>query len=161
MSTKAKEVDPFDESNEVPSNWVKFNVPIEDKVFGTLIGIREMKSTIPGKEGEIVKVYELKADFGSFHEADEKKRVIEPAIVVEAGSFWSIGGKPGIDVQMRNIKIGQKIGFKFIDEQPSKTKGFAPSKSIKVYAPKGADGKPQMDEEFLAEMKTEQDKIFE
>lgn len=160
-ATAKKGADPFDASNEVPSNWVKFNVPAEDKIFGTLMATREMKSTIPGKEGEIVKIYELKADFGSFHEADEKKNVIEPAIEIEKDSIWSIGGKASIDRQMQNIKIGQKIGFKFMDEQPSKTKGFAPAKNIKVYAPKGPDGKAQMDEEFLAELKEEADKSWD
>jgi hypothetical protein len=139
------------EENEVSSNWVKFNTPMEDKVFGTLVAKRTMKSTIPGKENETVNVYDIKAEMGSFHEADEKKQVIEPAITINAGEIWSVGGKAGIDAQMRNIKLGQKIGFKFIDEKPSKTKGFAPAKNIRVYAPKNEDGTPQMDAEFLAE----------
>jgi hypothetical protein len=139
------------EDNEVTSNWVKFNVPMEDKIFGTLIAKREMKSSIPGKENETVAVYDLKADMGIFHEADEKKVVIPEPITINAGDIWSIGGKAGIDAQMRNIKVGQKIGFKFIDEKPSKTKGFAPAKNIRVYAPKNDDGTPQMDDEFLAQ----------
>lgn len=151
MTTKKQDSGWDSEENEVASNWVKFNVPMEDKVFGTLIAKRQMKSSIPGKENETVNVYDLKTDMGSFHEADDKKQVIEPAIVVNAGEVWSIGGKSGIDAQMRNIKIGQKIGFKFIDEKPSKTKGFAPAKQIRVYAPKNDDGTPQMDEEFLAQ----------
>ena len=146
-----KETSWDDEGNEVQSNWVKFNVPMEDKIFGTLIAKRIMKSTIPGKENEDVNVYDLKADMGSFHEADEKKVVIPEAITIQAGDIWSIGGKTGIDAQMRNIKLGQKIGFKFIDEKPSKTKGFAPAKNIRVYAPKNEDGTPQMDDEFLAQ----------
>lgn len=143
------------EENEVSSNWVKFNVPMEDKIFGTLVAKRSMKSSIPGKEDEDINVYDLKADMGSFHEADDKKQVIEPAITVGAGEIWSIGGKASIDAQMRNIKVGQKIGFKFIDEKPSKTKGFAPAKYIRVYAPKNDDGTPQMDDEFLAEQEVQ------
>lgn len=146
-----KETNWDDEGNEVQSNWVKFNVPMEDKIFGTLIAKRIMKSTIPGKEDEDVNVYDLKADMGSFHELDDTKKIIPEAVTVNAGEIWSIGGKTGIDAQMRNIKIGQKIGFKFIDEKPSKTKGFAPAKNIRVYAPKNEDGTPQMDEEFLAQ----------
>ena len=149
--TKNVEDDIFNEENEVQSNWVKFNVPLEDKITGTLIAIREMKSTLPGKEGEIVKIYELKADAGSFHELDDKKKVIDEAVVVEAGSIWSIGGKPIIDRQMQNVKIGQKIGLKYIEEVPSKTKGFNPAKTIKVYTPKNDDGSYKMDEAFLAE----------
>lgn len=139
-----------DEGNEVASQWVKFNVPMEDKIFGTLIAKRQMKSSIKGKENEDVNVYDIQADLGSFHEADENKVVIPTPITVNAGEIWSVGGKVGIDAQMRNIKLGQKIGFKFIDTQPSKTKGFAPAKNIRVYAPKNEDGTPQMDDEFLA-----------
>jgi hypothetical protein len=138
-----------DEGNEVQSNWVKFNVPLEDKIFGTLISKRQMKSMIPGKEGELVWVYEMKADSGSFHETDDKKVVVPEPIVIEADQIFSVGGKVGIDTQMRNIKLGQKIGFKFIDEKPSKTKGFAPAKNIRVYAPKGDDNQPLMDTEWI------------
>lgn len=151
MTAKKHEDDIFNEENEVQSNWIKFNVPLEDKITGTLIAIREMKSTLPGKEGEMVKIYELKADSGSFHELDEKKKVIPEPVVVEAGSIWSIGGKPIIDRQMQNIKIGQKIGLKFIEEVPAKTKGFNPAKTIRVYTPKNDDGSYKMDEAFLAE----------
>lgn len=149
--TKKQEGGWDSEENAVTSNWVKFNVPIEDKVMGTLISVREVKSTIPGQEGKMVKIYELKADEGSFHDADEMKQVIEPAITINAGDYWNVGGKPAIDQQMRNVKIGQKVGFKLIDIQPSKTKGFAPAKNVKVFTPKGADGKPLMDTEFLNE----------
>lgn len=139
--------------NEVSSNWAKFNVPGEDKIMGTLIAKRQIKSNLQGKEGELVWVYELKADEGQFHALDEKKKLIEEPITVEAGSYWNVGGKPGIDNQMRNVKIGQKVGYKFIDESPSKTKGFAPSKNIRVYTPKNEDGTPQMDDEWLSTQK--------
>jgi len=145
MTTKKTTTDDFDASNEVPSNWVKFNIEGEDKIMGTLIAIREMKSTLPGKEGELVKIYEVKADYGSFHELDEKKKVIDEPIVVEENSIWSIGGKPIIDRQMTNVRVGQKVGFKFTEEQPSKTKGFAPAKVIKVFTPKNDDGTAKMD----------------
>jgi len=141
--------------NEVKSNWWKANVPMEDKVFGTLINKRQVKSSIPGKEDELVWIYELQAESGSFHETDDTKKVIETPVVINEGEVWSIGGKVGIDTQMRNIKLGQKIGFKFIDVKPSKTKGFAPAKNIRVYAPKGEDGMPLMDAEFLAKNEVE------
>jgi hypothetical protein len=147
-----KKIDNWDnETNEVSSNWVKFYVPMEDKIFGTLIAKRTMKSAIPGKENEDVNVYELKTDVGSFHNVDDKKVVIPEPVTINAGETWSIGGKNSIDVQMRNVKIGQKIGFKFIDEKPSKTKGFAPAKNIRVYAPKNDDGSVKMDTEWLEE----------
>ena len=146
-----------DPSNEVTSNWVKFYVPLEDKVLGTLIAKRTMKSSIPGKENEDVMVYELKADEGSFHTVDDKKVLVPEPIVINAGEIWSVGGKNSIDVQMRNVKIGQKVGFKFIDEFPSKTKGFAPAKSIKVYTPKNEDGTFKIDTEWVEENAPEQE----
>jgi len=147
----AKAKDVFDDSNVVSSAWVKFNVPLEDKIFGTLVAKRQMKSNLPGKEGEMVWVYDLKAEQGSYHELDDSKKIIETPVTVNSGDYYSVGGKPGIDRQMTNIKVGQKIGFKFIDVSPSKTKGFAPSKNIRVYAPKNDDGSYMMDEEWLTE----------
>lgn len=137
------------EENEVKSNFAKFNVPQEDKVMGTLISKRQVKSNLPGKEGELVWLYELKVDEGTFHALDEKKKLIDEPIEADPGSFWTVGGKPGIDNQMRNVKLGQKVGFKFIDETPAKTKGFNPSKNIRVYTPKDTDGEFQMDTEWL------------
>lgn len=149
-----KTVDVFDEANEVVSNWVKFNVPQEDKVFGTLIAKRQVKSTLPGKEGQMVWVYEIKADYGSFHALDDNKQVIPEPIKVSENEYWSIGGKDSIDRQMQNIALGTKVGFKFIETQPSKTKGFAPSKIIKVFVPKEDNGTPQMDNEWLEAQKS-------
>lgn len=146
--TKTK-IDDFDESNVVSSNWIKFNVVGEDKVMGTLISVRTVKSQIPGQEGKDVKVYDIKADYGSFHNVDEAKQVIPEAINVDPESMWSIGGKDIIDRQMINIKVGQKIGFKFTEQVPSKTKGFAPAKIIKVFTPKNDDGSFKMDTEWL------------
>ena len=149
--------------NEVQSNWMKFNVPLEDKIFGTLIAKRQVKSTMPGKEGELVNVYELKAsEETSFHVLDEKKKVVDEPVIVNVGDVYSIGGTKVIDNQMRNIKVGQVIGFKFIEEQPSKTKGFAPAKIVRVFAPKNDDGSYKMDEQFLAEQgQSEMEKEFD
>lgn len=144
------------EANEVVSNWVKFNVPVEDKIFGTLIAKRTVKSTILGQEGKVVNVYELKADEGVYHVLDDKKKVVEEPVVVEAGGIYSIGGTAVIDRQMQNIRIGQKIGLKFIEERASKTKGFAAAKIVKVYAPKAEDGTPLMDDEVVNQNNVQQ-----
>ncbi len=143
-----------DEGEEVVSNWMKFNVPMEDKVKGTLIEKRTMKSTLPGAEGKVVNVYEMKVEVGSFHVLDDKKRVVDEPVVLNAGDFLSIGGTAVIDRQMTNIKVGQVVGLKFIEEKASKTKGFAPAKIVKVLTFKNADGSVQMDEEFLREKAT-------
>lgn len=145
-----KTTDEFDDSNQIPSNWVSWGVPVEDKIFGTLIRKFKTTSNYDGKE-KTVENYELKADFGSFHKLDEKKNPVDEASIVEEKEFYNIGGKESIEKQMRNVKIGQKIGFKFIEETPSKTRGHFPAKIIKVFAPKNDDGTFKMDEEFLAE----------
>ncbi len=143
-----------DEGEEVVSNWMKFNVPMEDKVKGTLIEKRTMKSTLPGAEGKVVNVYEMKVEVGSFHVLDDKKRVVDEPVVLNAGDFLSIGGTAVIDRQMTNIKVGQVVGLKFIEEKASKTKGFTAAKIVKVLTFKNADGSVQMDEEFLREKAT-------
>lgn len=141
----------FSSENEVQSNWLKWNVVGEDKVMGTLTAKRSMKSSIPGKEGEMVNIYDIKADYGSFHIADDNKVVIPEPITIEQNEMYSVGGTKVIDRQMTNIKIGQKVGFKYTESVPSKTKGFAPAKIIKVFTPKNDDGSYKMDDEWLAQ----------
>mgnify|MGYP003394532847 CR=1 FL=1 len=153
----AKKTESWDsDENVVASNWVKFNVPLEDKIMGTLVSKKQIVSTLPDANGKKVWVYELKGDEGSYHTLDEKKKVVEPAVDVGAGSFYSVGGTKVIDQGMQNILIGQKVGLKFIEEVASKTKGFAPAKIVKVYAPKGEDGSPLMDDEFLQQRAVEE-----
>lgn len=123
----------FDEKNEVKSSFVSWGA-VGDWIKGTLVDVREIESRLPGKEGTRVKVYELKAKAGSFHNIDDKKNPIDPPIEIEDGTFWTIGGRPGIDNSMRNIRLGQIVGFKFKEEIPAKTKGFSATKVIKVYA---------------------------
>lgn len=123
----------YDDQNVVKSVWVKWG-KVGDHISGTLIDVREINSTLPGKEGTRVKVYELKAAEGEFHNINEQKQPIEPAVTVEAGEIYLIGGKIGIDAQMRRIKIGQIVALKFTDEKPSKQKGFNPLKIVKVYS---------------------------
>lgn len=159
MAKKTEEGGWDSPENEVASSWVKFNVPFldedggqnpaADKILGTLVAKKKVKSTLQGKEGTDAMVYELKGDEGSYHTLDERKKVVEPAVRVESGAFYSVGGTVVIDRQMQNVRVGQKVGLKYIEEKPSKTKGFAPAKIVKVYTPKDADGNPLMDEEFL------------
>ena len=122
----------FDDNNAVKSQWIKWGM-VGDYIAGTFIEVREITSQFPGKEGERVKVYEIKADEGSFHDLDERRNPVNPPISIKEGDIWIIGGRQGIDAQMRNIKIGQKIGMKYTDEKPAKTKGFNALKILKVY----------------------------
>lgn len=143
--------DVYSDDNLVPNNWVKFTFP-GDRIFGTLIAVREMESRLPSaKPGEMVKVYEFKADSGEFHDTDEKKNPIKPPIEIQEGEIWNVGGNSMLDNQLRNVKLGTKVAIKFTEEKPSKTKGFNPQKIKKVYVPKGKDNQPQMDTAWLAE----------
>jgi len=142
--------DDFDEVNEVISNFVSFNVPLEDKIMGTLIAVREVKSTLPSKAGKMEKVYDLKADYGSFHKLNKNKKLIEEPVIVNEGEIWSVS-KESLNAPMRNVKIGQKVGFRFKEEKESKTPGFNPSKRITVFTPKNEDGTPKMDQAWLEE----------
>jgi hypothetical protein len=134
--------DIFDDKNAIKSLWVKWG-KIGDRISGTLIDVREMNSQLPGKEGERVKVYDIQADSGEFHDMDNNKVSIEPAIVVEVGGVYSIGGRKAIDQAMRRIRVGQKVGLKLTDIKESKKKGFSALKIIKVYA-------GEMDNDWMA-----------
>src|SRR3989344_3044952 len=122
----------FNDSNEIKAKWVKFG-KVGDGVIGTLTEIRKVPSFLPGKEGELVTVYDLKVKSGSFHELDDKKNPVTEATVLQLGDYYSVSGKKAIDDRMRNIAYGTVVGFKFTEEVPNKKKGFNPTKVIKVY----------------------------
>lgn len=126
------EKDIFGQDNEVRSSWIKWG-KIGDKIAGTLVSVRQMESQLPGKKGEMVNIYEILASGGEFHDINDKV-IAEEATVIEEGQLWLVGGGLGLDNAMRNIKLGQKIGIKFTEEKPTKTKGFNPTKVKKVYS---------------------------
>ena len=135
--------DVFDPKNEVKSNWFKFG-KVGDKISGTLTGTREIPSQLPGKMGEMVRLFEILADSGSYHMLDENKAVIEPAVEIQSGDFYLVSKGPGLDVQMRRAKIGQKVGILFKEVKPSKTKGYNPLKIVKVFL-------GEMDPDYMGE----------
>lgn len=148
--SQAKQMDLFSEENAVSSNFISWGVP-GDYIVGTLASTRQVENNLPDKKGEMQTIYEFKVTDGMFHKLDDKKQPIPEAERCQAGEFWNVGGKKGIDAQMRNVKIGQILGMKFMEETPSKTKGFNPTKVIKVFT----EGK--MDTEFLTSMDTRTD----
>ena len=152
---KGAQNDDFSEANEVPSNWVKWNVEGEDKIIGTLT--RKWSVDNQFQPGEKVENYEIKADYGEFHELDAKKKLIEEPIVVKEGEMWSIGGEESIQKQMTNVKVGQKVGFKFVAIMEAKIPGHNPAKVIKVFVIKNEDGTPMVDAEWLASQAVEGD----
>jgi hypothetical protein len=140
MPKQLQEDELFNESHAVKSNWVKWG-KVGDWFKGTLTDKRQVKSTLPGQEDKMVMIYDFLAKGGSFHAINEDKTIAEEPTIVNEGEFWTIGGKAGIDTQMRNIKLGQIVGLRYAETKASKTKGFNPLKIIKVFA--GA-----MDEEY-------------
>jgi len=134
--------DPFEGMQEAKANWIKFG-KVGDFVKGTLLEVRDTESQfIDQKTGQKKrqKVYDLQVHVGEYHNSDTTNdeagnkvvKIIEPAVVLNMGEYWSVSGKDSIDNQMRNVKPGHIIGFRFAEIKPSKTKGNAPQKIIKV-----------------------------
>lgn len=139
-----------DESNEAVNSFISWS-EVGDYILGTLLSTKEVKSTLPGKENEMQKIYEVKVKDCSYHVLDDKKKLVEEPIIPDVGSIVSVGGRKTIDSRMAHIKRGQVFGLKFCEELPSKTKGFNPTKLIKVYTPKDASGEFEMDLDFIAQ----------
>lgn len=139
-----------DPSNEAQNSFMSWGKE-GDYVLGTLIGVKEVKSTLPDRAGQMQKVYTVKAKEGSYHLLDEKKNPVEPAEELSEGDVISVGGRSTIDSRMARVKLGQNFGLKFTEEQPSKTKGYNATKVIKVFTPKDAAGDYEMDAEWLKE----------
>lgn len=147
-----------DPENEAQNNFIKWGAP-GDFVYGVLLGTRRVKSTLPDKAGEMQTIYDVKVREGEFHDIDDKKKVADEATALNEGDIVSIGGRSTIDTRLARAAVGQVIGLKFIEEQPSKTKGYNPTKVIRVFLPKNADGSFEMDEAVLAEHKDELDQF--
>ena len=137
-----------DATNEASNAFVSWGKE-GDFVYGTLIAIREVESTLPDRQGEMQKIYEFKVKEAEYHVLDEKKNVVEPAEVLNEGDVVSVGGRKTIDSRMARVKLGQLVGLKFTEELPAKTKGYNPTKLIKVFTPKNNDGSFRMDEEWV------------
>lgn len=147
--TTAKDL--MTEANEVKSQFISWGKP-GDYFVGTLMGKREVQNQLSEK-GEMQTIYEFKMKEGSFHTLDEKKNPVEPAVIINAGEIWSLGGKKSIDAQMRNVKNTVIVGMKFIEEQAPKIKGYNPTKVIKVYT------QGEVDEDYVKELEAEQNPI--
>ena len=117
----------FDEQNEIKSTRISWG-KVGDFLTGTFISQRTVPDTF--KVGEMVPVYEFKADSGSFHEIN-KKVVAEAPTEVTAGDIWAVFGRGALAQAMTRIKVGQKVGLKFVEER--ETKKGNDMKIIKVY----------------------------
>ena len=122
--------DIFSDDNIAQSNWFKFD-KIGDKISGTLIETFEKEAS------------------GDF---DAQKVYV---ILDENGEEYNVGfsvGKTFIHTRMKTAQIGQYIGFNFVKEMPSRTKGYASAKSVVPYKQVDKEtGKPVLNEEWLQE----------
>lgn len=115
----------FDKDKDgVPSNWFKFE-KVGDELVGTLISKHSCLNQLTDKDQIIYEIMD------------------------KNGDCWNVGGKAGIDAQMKNIKIGQIISLWFKEEKPSQKKGYHPTKIIKVLT------KGTMNDEWIAQKKAE------
>lgn len=106
----------FDPNYKVQTNTFKHKV-IGDKIQGTLVGKRVTTNRL--KNGEDQLVYDLKLD---------------------DGSIVSVFGKPGIDYQMKAVKLGQIVGMEYTKDLPPKVQGHSATHVIQVFAdPKVVD----------------------
>jgi hypothetical protein len=133
----------FSEDNEVKSSFISWG-KTGDYFVGTFIGKRVVPNTLSEKNPTQT-VYEFKMKEGTFHTLDDKKNPVEPAVVINKGDIYNVGGKAAIDAQMRNVKHATIVGMKFIEEKPPKTKGYNPTKVIKVYTA------GEFDQEYIEE----------
>lgn len=103
--------DLFSEENIPESNWYKFE-KVGDKVAGVLVEIKDKPAqAVFGPQ----RVYTLKR-------ADDS--IINVGIPLNKD--YVIG-------RANSAKLGDILGFHYVKEIPSQTKGFAPAKSIEVY----------------------------
>ena len=120
----------FDDQNNKMSNksfkWEK----IGDKLEGTLVGKRSV--IIQDNNGNNVEklIYEIKTP---------------------DGEFWNVWDKPSIRTQMERVKLGQIIGFEFVEERPNKKNpGLNKAKIIQVWS-----NAKMVDEEWIKEHQEE------
>jgi hypothetical protein len=137
-----------DESNEATNNFITWG-EVGDYILGALVSAKQVPSTLPDKQGEMQWVYEVKVRDAQWHVLDEKKRVVDEPVIAQEGDIVSVGGRKTIDSRMARIKIGQIVGLKFVEELPAKTRGYNPTKLIKVFTPKGRDGEFEFDLEIV------------
>ena len=100
----------FDEKNKVTGAFWKYE-KIGDEVEGTYVGKNQKPDNY--KPGEKQWIYEL---------------------LTKNGDVVLVGGKPGIDLQMKHIRFGQIVGMRFIEERPNSNPAFDPTKIIQIFA---------------------------
>lgn len=152
-SKKAKGWD--SEENEAQSINFKFGRFADedykgDRVLGVLISKRQVPNKLSTKKDAMQWVYEAKVRECEFYLTDKKGNPADESTVIEAGSIINVYGKPFFDGKMRQVKVGQVFGLKYVSDLPARTEGVNDTKEIKVFLPRDSEGEFEMDEEVVA-----------
>lgn len=115
----------FSEENKIQSNWMKFE-QIGDHIKGTLVSrsYKPARDKYPAQEVLELKVKTPYMINGKLQEVSEEGEFINVGISVE---------KVYLINRIRRFKLGQIIGFKFINTVKAKTKGHFDAKTIEPY----------------------------
>ena len=100
----------FDESNKITGSFFTFK-KIGDEMEGTFVDKRQVPDKL--NAGQMQWIYEFKG-------AD--------------GAIILVGGKKGIDMQMKNVRLGQVVGMRYERDIPNPNKAMKPTHVIQVYA---------------------------
>lgn len=141
------------EYQESKPNIMQFN-KIGDYIQGTLVDVSD--TTTKDAYGNLKRIYSFKADGGEFlaarkDESTGKSVLDKERTKIGKGEDYLVFIKHNQGVvigEMKKIKLGQKVKLG-LTELKDVGKGN-PAKIIKVYPGINADGKPFMDEEWVA-----------
>lgn len=113
----------FSEDDKIKSNFFKFKKP-GDFIQGTLIDKYEQEDRMPNARTPMQWIYEIKAVASKQDgiEAEENDTIIK------------VGGKVGIDNQLKNIGLGQIIEIRFVEEKKPSKPGLNGAKILQVFA---------------------------
>ena len=132
----------FNESSEMSSMTVDWG-KVEDFIVGTFVRTRRGIKTQFGTNS----IYEIEAEKGSFHKLTKKVPAKTPTDI-NKGDLYGVWGRGDIfDGQMNSLKPGQIVKLMYVEDKPSTMGNDA--KIIKIYAPRGNDGKALMNEVWL------------
>ena len=128
----------------------------DDFLYGTVIAIRQVPDQYhPGKTQDVL---DFLVDECSYHKLVNKKPQKE-ATVLSKGDFISFGGRPSTASRTRTIKVGQKVGIKYVGEVKAKDPKHNDAKSVKIFTPKLPSGEFEMDTAWLETQKVN-DEVF-
>jgi hypothetical protein len=160
MTTKKEEAvkDPFGDDSfgadsEMKPLTMEWGKP-GDFIVGTFIRSRHDVDTAYGKNS----IYDVLADRGECHRI-VKKVIATDASLINKGEVWSVWGRGDIfNGQMNSLKSGQVIKLQYVEDKPSDFGNDA--KIIKVFAPKGNDGRPLVNQAWLDAQSVTADENF-